>query len=270
VRYCLEATHRLGGENYVLWGGREGYDSLLNTDLRRELDQYGRFLSLVVEHKHKIGFKGTILIEPKPFEPTKHQYDHDVAAVFAFLQRYGLTKEVKVNIEVNHATLAGLDFEHEIAAARAYGIFGSIDINRGDPRNGWDTDQFPNNAQELAPALVQLVEDQGFVTGGFNFDAKLRRQSVDPADLYLAHIGGIDTISRALLAAADIVTDGALNRLKQERYQGWNGELGKRITGGELNLASLADLATEKGLDPAPRSGRQELAESLIARHCKY
>jgi xylose isomerase len=270
VRYCLEATHRLGGQNYVLWGGREGYDSLLNTDLRRELDQYGRFLSLVVEHKHKIGFKGTILIEPKPFEPTKHQYDHDVAAVFAFLQRYGLTKEVKVNIEVNHATLAGLDFEHEIAAARAYGIFGSIDINRGDPRNGWDTDQFPNNAQELAPALVQLVEDQGFSTGGFNFDAKLRRQSVDAADLYLAHIGGIDTISRALLAAADIVTDGALNRLKQERYQGWTGELGKRITGGELNLAGLADLAIEKGLDPAPRSGRQELAESIIARHCKY
>jgi xylose isomerase len=190
--------------------------------------------------------------------------------VFAFLQRYDLTKEVKVNIEVNHATLAGLDFEHEIAAARAYGIFGSIDINRGDPRNGWDTDQFPNNAQELVPALVQLVEDKGFATGGFNFDAKLRRQSVDPADLYLAHIGGIDTISRALLAAADIVTDGGLNRLKQERYQGWNGELGKRITSGELNLASLADLATEKNLDPAPRSGRQELAESLVARHCRY
>jgi xylose isomerase len=270
VRACLETTHRLGGENYVLWGGREGYDSLLNTDLRRELDQYARFLSMVVEHKHKIGFKGTILIEPKPFEPTKHQYDHDVAAVYAFLQRYDLTKEVKVNIEVNHATLAGLDFEHEIAAARAFGIFGSIDINRGDPRNGWDTDQFPNNAQELVPSLVQLVEDKGFSTGGFNFDAKLRRQSVDPADLYLAHIGGIDTISRALLAAADIVTDGSLNHLKQERYQGWSGELGKRIVSGELNLASLADLATDKGLDPAPRSGRQELAESIIARHCKY
>ncbi len=194
---CLETTHRLGGENYVLWGGREGYDSLLNTDLGRELDQYGRFLSMVVEHKYRIGFKGAILIEPKPFEPTKHQYDRDTAAVFAFLQRYGLTKEVKVNIEVNHATLAGLDFEHEVAAARAYGIFGSIDINRGDPRNGWDTDQFPNNAQELVPAFVQLVEDGGFTTGGFNFDAKLRRQSVDPADLYLAHIGGVDTIARA-------------------------------------------------------------------------
>jgi len=270
VRCCLEATHRLGGENYVLWGGREGYDSLLNTDLGRELDQYARFLSMVVEHKHKIGFKGTILIEPKPFEPTKHQYDHDVAAVYAFLQRYGLAKEVKVNIEVNHATLAGLDFEHEIAVARAYGIFGSIDINRGDPRNGWDTDQFPNNAQELVPSLIQLVQDKGFATGGFNFDAKLRRQSVDATDLYLAHIGGIDTISRALLAAADIVTDGALEKLKQKRYEGWGGELGKRITSGELSLASLADLATEKGLNPAPRSGKQELAESIIARHSKY
>ena len=270
VRYCLEATHRLGGENYVLWGGREGYDSLLNTDLKRELDQYGRFLSMVVEHKHRIGFKGTILIEPKPFEPTKHQYDHDVASVYAFLQRYGLTKEVKVNIEVNHATLAGLDFEHEIAAARTYGIFGSIDINRGDPRNGWDTDQFPNNAQELVPSLVQLVEDKGFETGGFNFDAKLRRQSVDPTDLYVAHIGGIDTIARALLAAADVYTDGQLGRLREERYKGWSGELGKKITGGGFNLATLADYATEKGLDPAPRSGKQELAESLIARHCKY
>ena len=270
VRACMEATQRLGGENYVLWGGREGYDSLLNTDLRRELDQYGRFLSMVVDHKHRIGFKGTILIEPKPFEPTKHQYDHDVAAVFAFLQRYGLTKEVKVNIEVNHATLAGLDFEHEIAVARAYDIFGSIDINRGDPRNGWDTDQFPNNAQELVPALVQLVEDQGFATGGFNFDAKLRRQSVDPTDLYVAHIGGIDTIARALLAAADVVTSGELARLKQVRYQGWSGELGKQIASGALDLASLADLATKQGLNPVPRSGRQELAESIIARHCKY
>jgi xylose isomerase len=270
VRYCMETTHRLGGQNYVLWGGREGYDSLLNTDLKRELDQYGRFLSLVVEHKHKIGFKGTILIEPKPFEPTKHQYDHDVAAVYAFLQRYGLTKEVKVNIEVNHATLAGLDFEHEIAAARTYGIFGSIDINRGDPRNGWDTDQFPNNAQELVPSMVQIVEDKGFTTGGFNFDAKLRRQSVDPNDLYIAHIGGIDTLARALLAAVDVVNEGKLEALKQERYKGWSGELGKKILAGEFNLASLADHAAEKGFTPSIPSGRQELAESLIARHSKY
>ena len=270
VRFCLETTQRLGGENYVLWGGREGYDTLLNTELKRELDQYGRFLSMVVEHKHKIGFKGTILVEPKPFEPTKHQYDRDAAAVFAFLQRYGLTTEVKVNLEVNHATLAGLDFEHEIAAARAYGIFGSIDINRGDPRNGWDTDQFPNNAQELVPALLQLIEDGGFTTGGFNFDAKLRRQSVDPADLYLAHIGGIDTLARALLAAADIAQEGQLARLRQERYQGWGSDLGKRIAAGQFTLASLADHAVAQGLDPVTRSGRQELAESIIARHCKY
>jgi xylose isomerase len=270
VRFCLETTHRLGGENYVLWGGREGYDSLLNTELGRELDQYGRFLSMVVEHKHRIGFKGAILIEPKPFEPTKHQYDRDTAAVFAFLQRYGLTKEVKVNIEVNHATLAGLDFEHEIAAARAFGIFGSIDINRGDPRNGWDTDQFPNNAQELVPALIQLVEDGGFTTGGFNFDAKLRRQSVDPSDLYLAHIGGVDAIARALLAAADILQEGRLNALRRERYQAWGGDLGQRIFGGEFSLSTLADYAAEQSLNPMPRSGRQELAESIVARHCKY
>jgi xylose isomerase len=270
VRFCMETTQRLNGENYVLWGGREGYDTLLNTDLSRELDHYGRFLSMVVEHKHRIGFKGTILIEPKPFEPTKHQYDRDTAAVFAFLQRYGLTKEVKVNIEVNHATLAGLDFEHEIAAARAYGIFGSLDINRGDPRNGWDTDQFPNNAQELAPALLQVIENGGIGTGGFNFDAKLRRQSVAPADLYLAHISGIDTLARALLTAADIVNEGRLKSLREERYKGWSGKLGQRIEGGEFTLGSLGDYALESELNPTPQSGRQEFAESLIAKHAKY
>jgi xylose isomerase len=270
VRAALDTTHRLGGQNYVLWGGREGYDSLLNTDLRRELDQYGRFLSMVVDHKHRIGFKGTILIEPKPFEPTKHQYDHDSAGVFAFLEKYGLTKEVKVNIEVNHATLAGFDFEHEIAVARAYGIFGSIDMNRGDPRNGWDTDQFPNNAQELVPAVMQLVEDGGFGSGGFNFDAKLRRQSVDPQDLYLAHIGGIDTLARALLAAADLVSTAALKKLRDERYRGWEGELGQRIMKGDFTLAALADHGAERDFDPRIPSGRQELAESIVARHCKY
>ena len=181
-----------------------------------------------------------------------------------------MTQEVKVNIEVNHATLAGLDFEHEIAAARAYGIFGSIDMNRGDPRNGWDTDQFPNNAQELVPAMIELVETRGFTTGGFNFDAKLRRQSVDPADLYLAHIGGIDTLARALLAAADVIQDGQLRRLRAERYAPWGGELGRRISAGEFNLATLADHAVQHGLDPKTRSGRQELAESIVARHSKY
>ena len=270
VRLCMETTQRLGGENYVLWGGREGYDTLLNTDLSRELDHLGRFLTMVVEHKHKIGFKGTILVEPKPFEPTKHQYDRDTAAVFAFLQRFGLAKEVKVNIEVNHATLAGLDFEHEIAAARAYGILGSIDINRGDPRSGWDTDQFPNNAQDLVPAMLEIVGNGGLGSGGFNFDAKLRRQSVDPGDLYLAHIGGMDTLARALLAAADVVTEGKLEKMRQNRYQGWNSELGRRIEAGEFTLASLCDYAMEQQLDPQPRSGRQELVESTVAARCKY
>jgi xylose isomerase len=270
VRYCLETTYRLSGENYVLWGGREGYDTLLNTDLPRELDHYARFLNMVVEHKHRIGFKGTILLEPKPFEPTKHQYDRDVAAVYAFLQRYGLADEVKVNIEVNHATLAGLDFEHEIAAARAYGILGSLDINRGDPRSGWDTDQFPNNAQDLVPAMLQVIENGGLGTGGFNFDAKLRRQSVDPADLYVAHIGGIDTLARALLAAAEIVEAGDLKRLRDERYLDWSTDLGRRIESGELMLADLADLVDQMGFDPKPRSGRQELAESLVASRCRH
>jgi xylose isomerase len=270
VRFCLETTHRLAGENYVLWGGREGYDTLLNTDLTREVEHHARFLSMVVEHKHRIGFKGTILIEPKPFEPTKHQYDRDVAAVYAFLQRYGLEKEVKVNIEVNHATLAGLDFEHEVAAARLYGILGSLDINRGDPRSGWDTDQFPNNAQDLVPAMLQLIENGGLGSGGFNFDAKLRRQSVDPADLYLAHIGGIDTLARALLAAAEIVQAGDLSRLRDQRYRDWGTDLGRRIEAGEFSLGDLADYAIENGLDPQPRSGKQELAESIVARHCRF
>jgi xylose isomerase len=270
VRCCLETTCRLGGENYVLWGGREGYDTILNTDLPREVDHYARFLTMVVEHKHRIGFKGAILLEPKPFEPTKHQYDRDVATVYAFLQRYGLEKEVKVNIEVNHATLAGLDFEHEVAAARMYGILGSLDINRGDPRSGWDTDQFPNNAQDLVPAMLQLIENGGLGPGGFNFDAKLRRQSVDPADLYLAHIGGIDTLARALLAAVAIVEAGGLRLLRDERYERWSTDLGRGIEAGEYSLGDLADYADENRLDPEPRSGRQELAESLVARHCRY
>jgi xylose isomerase len=265
VRMALEATHRLGGANYVLWGGREGYDSLLNTDLRRELDQFGRFLTLVVEHKHRIGFRGMILLEPKPFEPTKHQYDRDVATVAAFLQRHGLEKEVRVNIEVNHATLAGLDFEHEVAAAFAYDIFGSVDMNRGDPRNGWDTDQFPNNAQELTPAMVLLLENGGFTTGGINFDAKLRRQSVDATDLFLAHICGMDTVARALLAAAQLVEDGQLQQLREQRYAGWQGPLGRGIESGAFDLATLADHAMAENLNPAIASGRQELAEKLVA-----
>ena len=204
VRQMLEVTQRLGGTNYVLWGGREGYDTLLNTDLRREGEQLARFLHLVAEHKHKIGFQGTLLIEPKPMEPTKHQYDHDTATVHGFLVRNGLEGEYKVNIEANHATLAGYSFHHEVAYAVAHGILGSIDANRGDPQNGWDTDQFPNSVEDLAMPLYEILKGGGLGTGGFNFDAKLRRQSIDRNDLFHAHIGGIDTLARALLVAADM------------------------------------------------------------------
>jgi xylose isomerase len=270
VKAILETTHRLGGENYVLWGGREGYDTLLNTDLKRELEHMGRFLKMVVEHKHKIGFKGTILIEPKPFEPTKHQYDRDVATIYGFLLKNGLEKEVKVNIEVNHATLAGLDFEHELAVANSHGILGSLDINRGDPRNGWDTDQFPNNAQDLVPAMLEIVKAGGLGTGGCNFDAKLRRQSVDPKDLYIAHIAGIDTLARALLAAEVVIKQGKLDQLRAERYAGWNGELGKKFEVGGFTLETLADYAVKNGIDPKPQSGKQELYESIVAAACKF
>jgi xylose isomerase len=269
VKMILEATNRLGGENYVLWGGREGYDTLLNTDLKAELAHFGRFLNMVVEHKHKIGFKGTILIEPKPFEPTKHQYDRDVATVFGFLQKNGLEKEVKVNIEVNHATLANLDFEHEVASAYALGVMGSLDINRGDPRSGWDTDQFPNNAQELSVAFLSILEHGGLGTGGCNFDAKLRRQSVDVNDLYIAHITGIDTLARAVLSAEAIITGKKLATLKAARYAGWETPFGKEIAEGKLSLADLADLAVKKGLNPKPVSGKQELFEAIVSQNQK-
>jgi xylose isomerase len=266
VAHCLEATHRLGGANYVLWGGREGYETLLNTDLHRELDQLGRFLTMVVEHKHRIGFDGTILIEPKPFEPTKHQYDFDVAAVAAFLQRYDLADEVKVNIEVNHATLSGHDFAHEIAAAVHAGIFGSIDANAGDDRLGWDVDRFPVSVEQMALGMVEILRAGGFTTGGLNFDAKLRRQSIDRVDLFHAHIGGMDTMARALLVAASILESGELDRARDDRYAGWSGELGRSIMEGDATLASLHDRAMGAG-EPSRVSGRQELLERLVARH---
>ena len=214
VRGALEATHRLGGANYVLWGGREGYDTILNTDVKRELDNFGRFLAMVVEHKHKIGFKGAILIEPKPHEPTKHQYDFDSATVYGFLKRYGLETEVKLNIEANHATLSGHSFEHEIATAAAFGVFGSIDANRGDPQNGWDTDQFPNSVEEMTLATLEILRAGGFTTGGFNFDAKVRRQSMDAIDMLHGHVGAIDVVARGLLRAAAIIEDGQIDRFK--------------------------------------------------------
>ena len=212
IKHCMDVTKRLKGENYVLWGGREGYETLLNTDIGREMDQAGRMLSMVVDYKHRIGFKGTILIEPKPQEPTKHQYDYDVATVYGFLRRYGLEKEVKVNIEQGHAILAGHSFEHELALANALGIFGSIDMNRNDYQSGWDTDQFPNNVPEMALAYYQVLSGGGFKTGGTNFDAKLRRQSLDPEDLLIAHIGGMDACARGVKAAARMIEDKALVR----------------------------------------------------------
>jgi xylose isomerase len=265
VREMLETTQRLGGSNYVLWGGREGYDTLLNTNLKQELDQLGRFLNLVVEHKHKIGFKGTILIEPKPHEPTKHQYDRDTATVYGFLAKYGLLDEVRVNIEANHATLAGNTFEHEIATAAALGIFGSVDINRGDPQNGWDTDQFPNDVPGITLAMLEILKAGGFTDGGFNFDSKVRRQSIDPADLFYGHIGGLDVLAKALLNAAAIIEDGRLRKFVEDRYAGWNGAFGKQALG-ELSLAQLAEHALAGDGGVLPPSGRQEYLENLINR----
>ncbi|HWM86779.1 MAG TPA: xylose isomerase [Kofleriaceae bacterium] len=268
VKEILEATHRLGGENYVLWGGREGYETLLNTDMARELEQMGRFLHLVVEHKHKIGFRGALLLEPKPREPSKHQYDFDSATVFAFLRRFGLEKEIKVNIEANHATLSGHSFEHEIATALAYGIFGSVDLNRGDPQLGWDTDQFPNNVPELAVALYHILRGGGFATGGFNFDAKLRRQSIDAVDLFHGHIGGMDVAARALLAAERMIDDGRMARAVEERYAGWRAPLGRDILGGGLSLEALSERVLAADRDVEPVSGRQEYLENLVNRFC--
>lgn len=267
VKRALEVTHALGGANYVLWGGREGYDTLFNTDMRRELDQLGRFMTLVAEHKHKIGFSGTLLIEPKPMEPTKHQYDFDAAAVYAFLQRYDLVSEFKLNIEVNHATLAGHSFEHELAYAAAMGILGSVDINRGDPQLGWDTDQFPNDPAEAARAMLVILGAGGFDRGGFNFDAKLRRQSIDPVDLFHAHVGGIDTLAHGLLAAASVIEESALERLVTERYGRWDTDFGRSILSGSRSLEDLSHYVEEKNLDPKPLSGRQEMLENLFSRH---
>jgi len=267
VCQVLEGTQRLGGANYVLWGGREGYETLLNTDLGREADQLGRFMALVVEHKHKIGFEGTLLIEPKPMEPTKHQYDFDCAAVYAFLQKYGLEREIKLNIEVNHATLAGHSFQHEIAYAIANDVFGSVDANRGDPQLGWDTDQFPNSIAEATLALYTILQAGGLTTGGFNFDAKLRRQSMDPVDLFHGHVGGMDTIARGLLNAEKLIRDGVLASAVATRYAGWEGELGRAILSGQHSLSDLAALAEKQGLDPQPVSGRQEWLENLLNRY---
>ena len=266
VKTCIDATAKLGGENYVLWGGREGYETLLNTDLKREDAQLGRFLNMVVEYKHKIGFKGTILIEPKPQEPTKHQYDYDVATVYGFLKRHGLENEVKVNIEQGHAILAGHSFEHELAMANALGIFGSIDMNRNDYQSGWDTDQFPNNVPEMALAYLEVLKAGGFTTGGTNFDAKLRRQSLSPDDLLIAHVGGMDCCARGLKAAARMIEDGVLSAFVDDRYAGW------RTANAQEMLASGSLEACEayvrgQDVNPKPVSGRQEYLENIVNRY---
>ena len=264
VKSCMDVTHRLGGENYVLWGGREGYETLLNTDLAREQQQAGRFLQMVVEYKHKIGFKGAILIEPKPQEPMKHQYDYDVATVYGFLKRFGLEDEVQVNVEQGHAILAGHSFEHELAMARTLGLFGSIDMNRNDYQSGWDTDQFPNNTPEAALAYYEVLKAGGFTTGGTNFDAKLRRQSLDPVDLIASHVGGMDICARGFKAAHAMLADGALEGPRDARYAGWNNadHLAKGKT-----LQDIATFAESRKLDPQPASGRQEILENIVNRY---
>ena len=267
VCHVLDATHRLGGHNYVLWGGREGYETLLNTDLRREEAQFARFLQLVVEHKHAIGFTGTLLIEPKPAEPTKHQYDFDAATVAGSLQRHGLEGEVKVNLEVNHGTLAGHSFHHEVATAVALGVLGSVDANRGDPQNGWDTDQYPNSVEEMTLALYEILRGGGLGTGGFNFDTKLRRQSTDPADLFHAHIGGMDTLARSLLVAWSLLDSGELQQAVDERYGRWGGDLGRAVLAGDRSLADLHALVIADDIQGAPTSGHQELLENIVNRH---
>ncbi|WP_026971877.1 xylose isomerase [Aliagarivorans marinus] len=264
---AMNATKALGGENYVLWGGREGYETLLNTDLRQEREQLGRFFQMVVEHKHKIGFKGTLLIEPKPAEPTKHQYDYDTATVYGFLKQFGLEDEVKVNIEVNHATLAGHSFHHEIATAISLGLFGSIDANRGDAQLGWDTDQFPNSVEEWTPVMYDILRSGGFTTGGLMFDTKLRRQSIDAADFFHGHVGGMDTCALALEKAAALIESEELSKKVAERYAGWSGDFGKAIMTGDHSLESIANYAFDNNIDPQHVSGQQELLENIVNKH---
>jgi len=264
VKTCLDATHRLGGANYVLWGGREGYETLLNTDMAQELDHMGRFLNMVVDYKHKIGFDGAILVEPKPQEPSKHQYDYDAATCFAFLQKYGLEGEVRLNLEQGHAILAGHSFEHEIATAAAFGVFGSIDMNRNDYQSGWDTDQFPNNVPEVALAYVQILRAGGLTSGGTNFDAKLRRQSLNPSDLIAAHVGAMDVCARGFKAAAAIESDATLRDAISARYAAWKEPDGQAILGSDLE--ALFEAAMKGDFPSQPCSGRQEALENHVNR----
>ncbi|MDE2383401.1 MAG: xylose isomerase [Alphaproteobacteria bacterium] len=264
VKHALDITHQLKGENYVMWGGREGYETLINTRIGQELHQAGRFLSLVVDYKHKIGFKGPILIEPKPKEPSTHQYDYDVATIWSMIKTYGLEKDVKMNIEQNHAILAGHTFEHEIALASSLGIFGSLDLNRGGYQVGWDTDQFAMNVPELTLMMLEVIRAGGFTTGGMNFDAKIRRQSIDPDDILYAHVASMDACARGLINAAKIIEDGRLDAEIAKRYAGWDKPENKAMLEKGASLEAIAARVHANKIEPQPKSGRQEYLEGLL------
>jgi xylose isomerase len=266
VKGALDATIALKGENYVFWGGREGYMSLLNTNMKREQEHLAKFLHASKDYARKNGFKGTFFIEPKPCEPTKHQYDYDVATVLGFLRQYDLLNDFKMNIEVNHATLAGHTFQHELQTAVDAGALGSIDANRGDYQNGWDTDQFPNSLNELAESMMIILQGGGLQGGGVNFDAKIRRNSTDPADLFYAHIGGIDTFARALVIADNILTKSDYKKVLTDRYSSYDSGKGKEFEQGKLTLEGLREYAIQNG-EPATISGKQEYLEALINRY---
>jgi xylose isomerase len=266
VKAALDATIELGGENYVFWGGREGYMSLLNTDMKREKEHLARFLHAAKDYARANGFKGNFFIEPKPCEPSKHQYDYDCETVIGFLRQYDLLNDFKINIEVNHATLAGHTFQHELQVAADAGMLGSMDANRGDYQNGWDTDQFPNNINELAESMIVFLEAGGLQGGGINFDAKIRRNSTDPADLFYAHIGGMDIFARALLIANDVLTKSDYKKIRQDRYASFDSGKGKEFEAGKLSLTDLRDYAIANG-EPAVVSGRQEYLENVINRY---
>ena len=263
IKKAMEATKELGGEGYTFWGGREGYETLLNTNMARELDHLGAMLTMAVDYKKKIRFRGQFYIEPKPKEPTKHQYDSDAAACHAFLQKYNLVDHFKLNIEANHATLAGHTFQHDLEYAAGNSILGSIDANRGDTLLGWDTDQFPVDLYDTTLAMLTLLKSGGFTTGGLNFDAKVRRQSIDPVDLFHAHIGGMDAFARGLKAAAAIQKDGRIGKFIKQRYAGWDKDLGKKIEKGRIGFAELEKIALKNNINAVP-SGRQEMLENLL------
>ena len=266
VKSALDATIALGGKNYVFWGGREGYMSLLNTNMKREQEHLAKFLHASKDYARKQGFKGTFFIEPKPCEPTKHQYDYDAATVISFLRQYDLLEDFKLNLEVNHATLAGHTFQHELQVAADAGLLGSMDANRGDVQNGWDTDQFPNNINEVTEAMLIVLENNGLQGGGINFDAKIRRNSTDPADLFYAHIGGMDTFARALVTADAILQKSDYKKIRTERYASYDAGAGKDFENGKLSLEDLRNYAVEHG-EPETISGQQELLENIVNRY---